>query len=242
VFEWKLERTIGTGDNKSPLSDRVNTMDFSPDGKQISTGSGEPSRGGEVQIWNIADGTLAKNFAEVHSDSVLGLEFSRDGKYIASASADKFVKVTDIATGKIVHNFEGHTHHALGVSWLPHGRQLVSVGADKSIRHWNFELGERIRQRTNIGKEVTSIHYVGLTDQAVVTSGDKTVRLIKSDLNDVRSFSGGADFMYACGATPDGKVVIAGGQDSALRVWNMADGKVMATFEAPKLSEEAKKE
>jgi len=241
--EWKLERVIGTGDDKSPLTDRVNTIDFSPDGKQIATGSGEPSRGGEVQIWNIADGQLAKNFAEVHSDSVLGLEFSRDGKFIASASADKFVKVTEIATGKIVHTFEGHTHHALGVSWLPHGRQLVSVGADKSIRHWNFELGERIRQRTNLGKEVTSIHYVGLTEQAVVTAGDKSVRLINtSNLNDARSFAGGTDYMYACAATPDAKYIIAGGEDSTLRVWTLADGKAIATFEAPKPPEEKKPE
>ena len=138
-------------------------------------------------------------------------------------------------TGKVIHNFEGHTHHALGVSWLPHGRQLVSVGADKSIRHWNFEQGERIRQRTNIGKEVTSIHYVGLTEQAVVTAGDKSVRLINtSKLNDARSYSGGTDFMYACAATPDAKIILAGGEDSALRVWNMTDGKVIATFEAPK--------
>ena len=145
------------------------------------------------------------------------------------------MKVTDIATGKIVHNFEGHTHHALGVSWLPHGRQLVSVGADKSIRHWNFEAGERIRQRTNIGKEVTSIHFVGLTEQAVVTAGDKSVRLINiSNLNDARSYSGGGDFMYTCVATPDAKIIVAGGQDSALRIWNLADGKAIATFEAPK--------
>jgi len=234
-IEWKLERTLGPGDNNSPLTDRVNTIDFSPDGKQIATGSGEPSRGGEVQIWNLADGKLVKNFAEVHSDSVLGLEFSKDGKYIASASADKFVKVTDIATGKVVHSFEGHTHHALGVSWLPHGRQLVSVGADKSIRHWNFEAGERIRQRTNFGKEVTSIHYVGLSEQAVVTSGDKTVRLINSsNLNDARSFSGGTDYMYASAATPDGKVILAGGQDSTLRIWNLTNGQSLAIFEAPK--------
>ena len=241
--EWKLERVVGTGDAKSALTDRVNTIDFSPDGKQIATGSGEPSRGGEVQIWNIADGKLAKNFAETHSDSVLGLEFSRDGKYIASASADKFVKVTEIATGKIVHNFEGHTHHALGVSWLPHGRQLVSVGADNSIRHWNFEAGERIRQRTNLGKEVTSIHYVGLTEQAVVTAGDKSVRLINtSNLNDARSFAGGTDYMYACAATPDAKYIVAGGEDSALRVWTLADGKAVATFEAPKPSAETEEE
>ena len=119
----------------------------------------------------------------------------------------------------------------------------MSVGADKSIRHWNFELGERIRQRTNLGKEVTSIHYIGLTEQAVVTSGDKTVRLINtSNLNDARSFSGGTDFMYAGGATPDGKVILAGGEDSTLRVWNMTNGQPLATFEAPKPPDEEKKD
>jgi WD40 repeat protein len=66
------------------------------------------------------------------------------------------------------------------------------------------------------------------------------VRLIKSDLNDARSFSGGTDFMYTSDATPDGKIVIAGGQDSALRVWNMADGKAVATFESPQPATEKK--
>jgi WD40 repeat protein len=237
---WKLERTLGSGDLKSAITDRVYAIDFSPDGKHIALGSGEPSRGGEIVIWNVADGKLLKNFMGLHGDTVFGLEYSPDGKHIASASGDKFVKVTAVKAGKIVHAFEGHTHHALGVSWLPHGRQLVSVGADNSVRHWNFELGERIRQRTNIGKEVTSIHYVGYTDQAIVTAGDKSVRLIKSDLNDARSFSGGTDFMYTSDATPDGKIVIAGGQDSALRVWNMADGKVVATFESPQTATEKK--
>ena len=237
---WKLERTLGSGDLKSAITDRVYAIDFSPDGKHIALGSGEPSRGGEIMIWNVADGKLLKNFIDVHSDTVFGLEYSPDGKHIASASGDKFVKVSAVDEGKIVHVFEGHTHHALDVSWLPHGRQLVSVGADKSVRHWNFELGERIRQRTNFGKEVTSIHYVGYTDQAIVTAGDKSVRLIKSDLNDARSFSGGTDFMYTSDATPDGKIVIAGGQDSVLRVWNMADGKAVATFESPQTAPEKK--
>jgi len=28
--EWKLERTLGTGDTLSPITDRVNAIDFSP--------------------------------------------------------------------------------------------------------------------------------------------------------------------------------------------------------------------
>ena len=240
---WKLERTLGTGDSNSPIADRVNAIDFSVDGQFVATGSGEPSRGGEIKVWVIADGKLHKDMTEVHSDAVLGLEFSRDGKYMASASADKFVKVTDLTTGKVAKSFEGHTHHALGVAWHPHGRQIISTGADKSVRHWNFEIGERVGQRVNFGKEVTAICYVGFTDQAVVAAGDKTVRLINaSNLNDVRSFAGGTDYMYACAATPDAQFVVAGGQDSTLRVWTLANAQVVASFEAPTPAGAPKKE
>src|SRR6266436_2389381 len=52
---WTLERTIGTGDAASPISDRVNAVRFSPDGKRLATGGGEPTRGGEIKIWQIGD-------------------------------------------------------------------------------------------------------------------------------------------------------------------------------------------
>src|SRR5204862_4988512 len=51
---WTLERTLGTGDASSPISDRVNALRFSPDGKRLATGGGEPTRGGEIKIWNVA--------------------------------------------------------------------------------------------------------------------------------------------------------------------------------------------
>lgn len=65
------------------------------------------------------------------------------------------------------------------------------------------------------------------------------MRLINSsNLNDARSFSGGTDYMYASAATPDGKVILAGGQDSTLRVWNLTNGQSLATFAAPKPAEQ----
>ena len=60
--------------------------------------------------------------------------------------------------------------------------------------------------------------------------------LISTPANPARSrpFAGASDFMYAGAATPDGKVVIAGGQDGILRLWNGATGTSIATFEPPK--------
>jgi WD40 repeat protein len=49
----------------------------------------------------------------------------------------------------------------------------------------------------------------------------------------VRDFPGSADYVYASAVSADGKTIISGGADSALRVWT-ENGQVFATFEAPK--------
>src|SRR3989441_585449 len=135
---WKLERIIGTGDSHSPLVDRVNAVRFSPDGKSLATGGGEPTRDGEIKLWQVDTGKLIRSYTNVHSDAVFGLDFSPDGKYLASGAADKFVKVIELGTGKVVRQFEGHTHHVLGVSWNRNERTLASAGADNVVKLWDF--------------------------------------------------------------------------------------------------------
>jgi WD40 repeat protein len=233
---WSLERVLGTGDVDSSLSDRVNAVRFSPDGRLLATGGGEPSRGGEIKIWNVATGKLQQDLKNVHSDAVFGLDFSPDGKYLASSAADKFVRVVEVSSGKVVKSFEGHTHHVLGVSWKRDERTLISCGADNVIKVWDFLTGERKKTIEGFGKEVTSISFIGITDQALATSGDSKVRLVQENGTEVRSFAGASDFVFSAAATPDGKIVIAGGEDSILRIWNGTDGKTIATFEAPKSS------
>lgn len=230
---WKLERVIGTGDANSPLADRVNALRFSPDGRQLATGGGEPTRGGEIKIWSVADGKLVKELANVHSDTVFGLDYSPDGKYLASSAADRFVKVTEVATGKVVKAFEGHTHYVMGVSWKRDGRTLASSGADNVVKIWDFVKGEKKKNVEGFSKEVTSVHFLGITDQAVVTCGDNQVRAVNEKGENVRSYGGSTDYVYASAVTPDGRMVVAGGQDSVLRVWNATNGQAIASFAPP---------
>jgi WD40 repeat protein len=227
---WTFERVIGTGDIDSPLSDRVNAVRFSPDGQTLATGSGEPTRSGEIKLWNVADGKFLREFENVHSDAVLSLDFSPDGKYLASSSADRFVRVVDLATGKIAKAFEGHTSYVLGVAWKSDSRTLASAGADNVIKVWNFVTGERKKNIDGATKEVTSIAFVGVTDQTVAASGDNQVRVLKENGEKVRSLEGATDFMNAVAATPDGAAIVAGGQDGVLRVWNGKDGKSIASL------------
>jgi WD40 repeat protein len=232
---WPLERTIGNAENPSLLVDRVTALSFSPDGKLLATGSGEPSRGGELKLWNVADGTLARTIADAHSDTIFGLEFSPDGLLLASSAADRFVKVWKVASGTQYRSFEGHTHHVLDVSWKADGKALASCGADNVIKVWDVLTGDQRRTTPPFGKEVTSLAFVGATPKVFATSGDKTVRLMNSDNGAAeRTYAGSTDFMYASALSADGRIALAAGQDSVLFVWLVDSGQLLRSFPAPK--------
>jgi WD40 repeat protein len=233
--EWALERTIGHVDESAQLVDRVLAMDFSPDGKLLATGSGEPTRSGQLQIWQVADGQLVHAIDDAHSDTVFGVEFSPDGKTIASSAADRLVKTFQVADGQLVRSFAGHTHHALDVAWQANGRRLASAGADHVIKVWDPSTGAQQRTIEGYPQEVTSVSFVGVGSEAIATSGDATIRLHNTDNGqEIRKLEGAEDFVYSAVASAAGELVVAGGRDSVLRVWNLKTGELQGSFTPPK--------
>ena len=99
------------------------------------------------------------------------------------------------------------------------------------IKVWSTLTGERLKNVTGFKKEITSIRYIGYTNNAIVTSGDPIVRIYHESGQTVRSYSG---FMYCSDLTPDGMIAVAAGEKSILHVWNATNGQVITTFAPPK--------
>ena len=62
--------------------------------------------------------------------------FSPDGTNLVSASADKTVRVWDVATGECVQTLQGHTDAVLSAGFSPDGTKLVSASGDKTLWLW----------------------------------------------------------------------------------------------------------
>lgn len=228
---WVLERVLVAG-KESPFADRVNAVRFSPDGKTLAVGGGEPSRSGDISLWDVASGKLMKTWPERHSDAVLSLDFSPDGKLLASGGADKIARVTEIASGKQVNVFEGHTHHVMGVAFRADGRVLATAGADGVVLIWDMITGERKKKIEGWSKEVTSLQYIGATPQIVTSAGDNLIRIVNDEGAEVRAIAKLPDFMQSAASTANASLVIGGGEDSFFRVWDGTNGKELAVFGA----------
>jgi WD40 repeat protein len=211
-----------------PHVDRVLAIDFSPDGKLLATGGGEPSRSGELKIWDIGKGLLVRSLDSLHSDTVFALRFSPDGTKLASASADRFVKVTRRADGKLLRSFEGHTHHVMAVDWKSDGKQLVSGGADRVLKVWDYDSGEQLRTLQEAGKQITGARWLSAGLEAVAASGDTQVRIWNTENGGIaRGFGGAGDYVYAVAASADGWRIAAGGAEGVLFIWDTKSGQVL---------------
>jgi WD40 repeat protein len=223
---WALERTL----EAAHFTDRVNAVRFSPDGKLLATGGGELSRAGDIHLFDAATGKLVAAWKEKHEDAVLSLDFSPDSKLLASGASDKIARVTEVASGKSVNLFEGHTHHVMGVAFRADGRVLATAGADGTVISWNMILGERKKKIEGWRKEVTSLQYIGATNHIVTSAGDNLIRIVNDEGTEVRAIAKLPDFMQAAASTPNGATIIGGGEDSHLRVWDGTNGREVAVF------------
>jgi WD40 repeat protein len=226
--DWSSHKTLDSHVN------RVLALDFSPDGKLLAASGGDPSRSGEVKLWEVGKGLLARSLDALHSDTVFALRFSPDGTKLASAAADKFLKVTSVAGGKLLRSFEGHTHHVMAVDWRSDGKQLVSGGADNVLKVWDFESGDQLRTLQAAGKQVTSVRWIAGKPEVTGASGDSQVRTWNADTDGViRSYSGPTDYVYSVAASAGGSRIAAGGADSVLYIWSGQDAQLIRKLELP---------
>lgn len=122
---------------------------FSPDGKQLATGSWDD----HARLWDAATGKLLFDFAG-HTHSVYDVEFSPDSKLLATCSADGTVRLWDCSDGVALMTYtpvdldpsDRTTPYVYDVAFTPDGKQLVSTHFDASLCLWNIADQQVVRR------------------------------------------------------------------------------------------------
>lgn len=132
VLLWKADgsaqvaRLIG-------LSERIQTVRFSPDGKRLAACGGRPAQMGEVQIWDVEKRSLILSIP-FGFDTVYGVNWSPDGKLVSFGASDNTLRGFDATTGKQVLQQSSHSDWVLDTAFTHKGDKVLSVGRDMSTK------------------------------------------------------------------------------------------------------------
>jgi WD40 repeat protein len=192
------------------------TVAFSPDGKQIASGSTE----GRPLVWNLATGALTHEFERKHYGFVYSVAFSLDGKMLASAGVDRRIILWDVESGKAINeSLSGHSSWIFSIAFSRDGKWLASGGADQKVALWDIGLEEAI------GKPLPSSALTSVSfrpDGKLLTSDENEIALwdvkARQAVESIKTGNSG-DF------SPDGRFFVSFSDDGHLALWDVETGQ-----------------
>jgi WD40 repeat protein len=109
------------------------SLDYSPDGKYLLTGTTNADRDAGVQLWDARTGRLVRRWKV---GAIADVRFAPDGRRFMTAGLDSFVRLWDVSSPKPLLRFAGHRGWVRRVVWGPGGKTALSAGNDQTARLW----------------------------------------------------------------------------------------------------------
>ena len=144
-----------------------------------------------IHLWDLATGKEVRTFAG-HSERILSIAVSPDGRSVLSGSLDKTVRLWELASGKEVRRFEDLPTGVLSVAFSPDGQRALSgsgsilrdsegayspAGFDSVLRVWDVASGREIACLEGQTHALTSVTFAPDGQHAFSAAGDHSVHL-----------------------------------------------------------------
>jgi WD40 repeat protein len=200
----------------------VRSVAFSPDGKLLAAGTGEPKEAGTVTVWEVA--TRKVRWTQRTTVGVPAVVFAPDGRTLAIAQYDNAAKVLDTAAGKEVRALR-HPKEVRNIAFSPDGKRLATACWDGIVRVWDLADGKAALTCAGHKGRVNSVAFSPDGVWLLSTSDRDGAKLWDAVAGIERHTLPHGSFVVSCGTfSADSRWALTCGYDGTTRLWDVATG------------------
>ncbi len=205
-----------------------------------------------VRLWNVETQCYCGEL-EGHDGSVLVVEFSADGRRLAS-SDEQMVRIWDLQTGTCLRAIYNPKSRVSSLAFSPQAHVLATGHDDRTVRLWNIATGDCLRTFQGQKHRVWSFAFSApsmterLHQQSGATAGDRPLEggsiqrfATGGDDQAIRLWDtatgrflavwrGHRDWVSDLAFSPNGQLLASGSYDTTVKLWDVNTGTCLATF------------
>jgi len=223
------------------LANPVPKLSFAKDARTLAWSSWDSSHG--FHLSEVATGdTLEPSGSEPYLPGPVA--FSPDGEKLVSQCEDGNFCLWEAATGKKVKDLKRPNDYLSSLFFSPDGKSLIAIG--RAVHSWDLATGTMLGRLDPGPQNIThgsafALSPDGLTLAVGEKDGSKKGPSTECNIQlwdletgrQVRCYEKGhRGSVVALAFSPDGKTLASSGQDTQIRIWDLAKGKEGARFEA----------
>ncbi|KAH7012389.1 vegetative incompatibility protein HET-E-1 [Macrophomina phaseolina] len=168
---------------------------------------------------------------EGHGDyHVYSVAFSHDSTRLASASADRTIKIWDTSSGACLQTLEGHGDYIQSVAFSHDLTRLASALHDGTVKIWDTSSGACLQTVEGYGDYIRLVAFSHDLTRLASASGDRTVKIWDTSSGAcLQTLEGHSDSIISVTFSHYSTRLASASLDSTVKIWDTSGGACLQT-------------
>jgi len=166
-----------------------------------------------------------------HTAAVTSVVFSPDGRWVATGSRDKTVRIWEAGSGQAIHTMKGHKDAISCVAFSPDGRRVASGSLDRTVTIWDASTGQPVSALPRDTGFILSVAFDPRGRLLAASTSEGRVKIWDVSSGEAtHALEGHSGPVYSVAFSPDGRWLASAGRDQTVRLWNVTSGEAVRVF------------